>query len=633
MRCCSLRALSVGLLTFALALAAPLTSAAPPQVLKVEPPNWWPGHSLDPVRVLIRGRDLVGARVAAVGAGLRTGATRVNAAGTYAFVDVHIERAAHPGPRQLRVTTADGSVEAPFELSRPLPDAGRFQGFSSDDVLYLLMPDRFANGNRANDDPAESAGLLDRSKARYYHGGDFAGLRARLPYLKDLGVTTLWLNPIYDNVDHINQKEKYDGAAITDYHGYGAVDFYGVEERFGTLDEFRELVDAAHALGLKIVQDQVANHTGPYHPWVEDTPTPTWYNGTAARHLNNNWQTWTLADPYAAPETRRATLQGWFIDLLPDLNQDDPETRRYLIQNTLWWIGMTGLDGIRQDTLPYVGRDFWRDWSAAVRRQYPRFQLVGEMWDGDPALVAFFQGGRAQADGIDSGIGALFDFPLFYPLRRAFAEGKPVREVAQMLARDRLYRDPAQLVTFLGLHDTDRFANQPGVDAAGTHLAWTFLLTTRGIPLIYYGDEIGLPGGNDPDNRRDFPGGWADDPRNAFEASGRTAEEQALFQHIQALLRARSALPALRRGQLVHLGGGEQDYCYARRLPGTGQEVVVVALNNAKQPAQVECAAGDLPAGAWRARVGALAAPAEVSAGVLRVSLPARAGVVLVPER
>lgn len=631
---CSLRALCAVLALCLLGSLAPETLAAPPQVLAVEPPNWWPGHSFAPVRVLIRGRNLEGARVAALGSGLHTGLTRVNATGTYVFVDLHIDRDASPGARQLRLTTADGTVDAPFELTAPLPAAGRFQGFTSDDVLYLLMPDRFANGNRANDEPRQSPGLLDRGKPRYYHGGDFAGLRARLPYIKDLGATTLWLNPIYDNVDHLNQKEKYEGAAITDYHGYGAVSFYRVEEHFGTLAEFRELVDAAHALGLKVVQDQVANHTGPYHPWVEDAPTPTWYNGTAAKHINNTWQTWTLADPHASPETRRATLQGWFIDLLPDLNQDDEEARRYLIQNTLWWIGMTGLDGIRQDTLPYVGRDFWRDWSAAIRREYPHFELVGEMWDGDPALVAFFQGGRTQPDGIDSGIDALFDFPLFYPLRRAFAEGKPLREVAQMVARDRLYQDASKLVTFLGLHDTDRFANQPGADAAGTQLAWTFLLTTRGIPLIYYGDELGLPGGNDPDNRRDFPGGWPGDARNAFEAAGRTPEEQALFLHIQGLLRLRAELPALRRGQLVHLGAGEQDYCYARRLPGKANGLVLVALNNSKQPAEVECAIDmlALPAATtWRARSGTLTAPTQAQAGVLRVSLPARAGAVLVP--
>jgi glycosidase len=220
------------------------------------------------------------------------------------------------------------------------------------------MPDRFANGDPANDDPPVSRGMYDRAKSRYYHGGDFRGVIQHLPYLKDLGVTAIWLTPIYDNVNHLNQREKYEGQAITDYHGYGTVDFYGVEEHFGSLDDYRELVDRAHALGMKVIQDQVANHTGPYHPWVEDPPAPAWFHGTDAQHLSNSWRTWTLIDPHASPVAQASTLDGWFVGILPDLNQDDPEVARYLIQNTLWWIGRSGIDGIRQDTVPYVPRRF-----------------------------------------------------------------------------------------------------------------------------------------------------------------------------------------------------------------------------------------------------------------------------------
>src|SRR5262249_31197393 len=295
------------------------------------------------------------------------GLGRTNAAGTYLFVDVDVAPSARPGPRRLRVATSAGAADLPFELLRPLDRAGRFQGFSSDDAVYLAMPDRFADGDPANDDPAVSKGLYDRGKPRYYHGGDFQGLIDKLPYLKDLGVTALWLNPWYDNNNGLNEKETYDGKAITDYHGYGAVDFYGVEEHFRTLGQLVELVNGAHAHGITVIQDQVATHSGPYPPWVKDSPTPTWYNGTAERHLANTWQTWTLMDPYASPEARRATLEGWFIDILPDFNQDDEEVARYHIQNTLWWVAVTGLDGIRQDTLPYVPRRFWRDWSAAIK--------------------------------------------------------------------------------------------------------------------------------------------------------------------------------------------------------------------------------------------------------------------------
>ncbi|MCS6806384.1 MAG: alpha-amylase family glycosyl hydrolase [Acidobacteriota bacterium] len=604
-------------------------AAGAPEVLKVEPPNWWVGHSLNPVRVMIRGRNLTGARVDVSGSGVQVGLVRVNAAGTYVFVDLRIDPQATPGSRQIKITTESGSATASFSLLVPLPRQGRFQGFSPDDVIYLIMPDRFCNGDPSNDDPAISRGLLNRQKSRYYHGGDLQGIINRLPYLKQLGVTAIWLNPIYDNVNHLNERETYNNEAITDYHGYGAVDFYAVDEHFGDVAKFRQLVEAAHRHGLKIIQDQVANHTGPYHPWVNDPPTPTWYNGTEANHLANTWQVWTLMDPYATPASQRETLDGWFINILPDLNQNDEEVARYIIQNSLWWLGISGVDGIRQDTLPYVPRWFWRQWMTAIKREYPTVTVVGELFDGDPALVSFFQGGQPRFDGIDTRIDALFDFPLHFPLRRAFAQGKPIREVAMMLARDHLYVNPNLLVTFLGLHDVPRFMNEPGATIEGLKLAFTFLMTTRGIPLIYYGDEIAMPGGGDPDNRRDFPGGWPDDPRNAFEASGRTADQQAVFEHVRKLTMLRAELEPLRRGQLAHLVVTEQTYAYARL---TRTESVVVAFNNDTKPATIE-----IPAAAARLDDGTVlkdrlnAVPdSRVDGGKLKVTLPPRAAALLV---
>jgi glycosidase len=579
------RPLAAALAAIVLMLSLPVAEAAAPAVLKVEPPGWWAGHSVNPVRLLVRGERLAGARVEAPSeSGLQIGLVRVNAAGTYLFVDVGIDREAQTGPRRLRLAAASGEGAIPFEILPPLEPAGRFQGFSSDDVIYLVMPDRFANGDPGNDDPLGSPGLLDRTKPRYYHGGDLRGLAARLPYLRELGVSALWLNPWYDNVNHLNARETYDGKAITDYHGYGAVDFYGVEEHFGSLEELRRFVDAAHAHGMKVIQDQVANHSGPYHPWVAGSPTPTWFNGTQAAHLANTWQTWTLADPHSAESMRRATLDGWFIDILPDLNQDDEEVSRYVIQNTLWWVGVTGLDGIRQDTLPYVPRRFWRDWMAAIKREHPRLRVVGELFDGDPSLVSFFQRGRTGFDGIDTGIDSLFDFPLHFTIRSTFARGGPIRDVAQMLARDHLYPDPTSLVTFLGLHDVPRFMSEVGATGEGLRLAFTFLMTVRGAPLIYYGDEIGMRGGGDPDNRRDFPGGWVDDPRSAFEAAGRAPDEAATFRHVQHLARLRSRLVPLRRGRMLHLAVTEQSLVFARILDG---EAVIVCMNNAGAPAEL----------------------------------------------
>jgi glycosidase len=616
----------------AAALSAPaLGGAAPrPEVVKVEPPSWWPGHSIDPVRLLVRGRNLQGARVESpVGSGLELGLVSVNARGSYLFADVKVDPGAAPGRRALRVVGPGGAAELPFELLSPLRREGRFRGFSSDDVLYLAMPDRFANGDPANDDP-QGRGLLDRSKARYYHGGDFQGLAERLPYLRDLGVTALWLNPWYDNADRLNQRETYDGQAVTDYHGYGAVDFYAVDEHFGDLESLRQLVDRAHEHGIKVIQDQVANHTGPYHPWVEDPPTPTWYNGTAERHLANTWQTWTLMDPHASPEVRKATLEGWFIDILPDLNQNDPEVARYLVQNTLWWVGISGLDGIRQDTLPYVPRSFWRDWMAAIKREYPGLRVVGELFDADPAMLAFFEGGAARFDGVDSGLDTLFDFPLYFKVREAFGQGKSLRGVANMLARDHLYRDPGSFVTFLGLHDVPRFMNEPGATPEGLKLAFTFLLTARGAPLVYYGDEIAMPGGGDPDNRRDFPGGFPGDARNAFEAWGRTPVEHDVFTHLRALLQARGELGPLRRGRTVNLEAGDQVWAYARLCEGRS---VVVALNNGGVEARLDLPPARAGLGEGARLVDRLGGLGEVvvKEGRLRLVLPPRSGALLVP--
>ena len=562
----------------------------------------------------------------------------VNAAGTYAFCDVFIPPKATPGERHFQFVTPGGRVEAAFSVTNPLPAQNRFTGFTPDDTIYLIMPDRFANGDVTNDNPQVSSGLLDRSKPRYYHGGDLQGIINHLPYLRNLGVTAIWVTPWYDNVNHLNTREKYTrnnqrsvtGHPITDYHGYGAVDFYGVEEHLGDMAKLRELADTAHQGGLKLIQDQVANHTGPYHPWVSNSPTPTWFNGTMANHLDNSWQTWTIAATNPPPAQLRSTLEGWFINVLPDLNQNDPETGTYLIQNSLWWLGMTGADGIRQDTLPYVPRSYWSKWTAALKREYPNLTILGEMWDAKPELVAFFQGGRTRFDGVDSGVDTLFDFPLCYAIREVFGKGQPMTRLDAVLDADTNYVNPRVLVTFLGLHDLSRFMNEPGATIEGLQLAYSFLLTTRGTPMIYYGDEIAMRGGGDPDNRRDFPGGWADDPRNAFTPEGRTPEEQTVHSHVRKLLALRRELEPLRRGDTVVLQSGERTRVYART---TDNSSVIIALNNGTYPEVLKIG---LPAALasqsrWYDRLGENT-DISVSEGALTLKLPARSAAVLAPS-
>ncbi|HVF42830.1 MAG TPA: alpha-amylase family glycosyl hydrolase [Pyrinomonadaceae bacterium] len=620
------------LLTLAFVFAAASACAAQrlPSVTKVEPPNWWANHSVNPVRVMLRGQNLSGARVEAVGQGVRAGLVRVNDTGTYVFVDLFIDRGARPGGRLLRVTTAAGSADANFAVSEPLPRGGRFQGFTQDDVIYFIMPDRFADGDRSNNDPRKSPGLYDRSRGRFYHGGDFQGIIDHLPYLKELGVTAVWINPVYDNTDRPDEKETYpetEGGPkrpTTAYHGYGAIDFYGVEEHYGTMEKLRELVDKAHAMGFKVIQDQIANHTSPYHPWATDRPTPTWFYGTPENHLSNNWQKWTTMDPHASVATRRRNLEGWFIDILPDLNQDDEEVRRYLVQNTLWWLGTVGFDAVRMDTLPHVPRAFWREWSSAIHAEYPSANILGELFDGDPALLAYFQRGRAGHDGIDTGIDTVYDFALHYAMRDAFAKGESVRKLQQVLAHDHLYPRPEALVPFIGVHDMQRFMSEKGATVEGLKLAQTFLMTTRGTPLLYYGDELAMPGGGDPDNRRDFPGGFPGDERNAFTKAGRTAAENDVLFHLSRLGRLRSNLVALRRGSLLQLYDDEQQMAFARLY---GRQVVVVAFNNDAKPStfDVDVRALGVSDGAYAEElVETSRGGLWVKDGRLTVTLPAR---------
>ncbi len=562
---------------FALLLcAAAALEAAAPTISKVEPPNWWPGHSLNPVRLLIHGSGLSGATVTG-GGGLTTSRLWINDSGTYLFVDLNIPRDSKPGSYPLQIRTADGSAKAPFRLDAPLSRPGRFQGFSPDDIIYLIMPDRFANGDPTNDDPVISRGLFDRNNSHFYHGGDLQGIIDHLPYLKSLGVTAIWITPVYDNTNKPNQHQAVNGKPIADYHGYGTTDYYAVEEHFGTLELLRKLVDEAHRLGLKVIQDQVANHIGPDHPWVTDSPKPTWFHGTPAHHINETWQIWTLPDPHASPEMKRNVLDGWFADVLPDMNQEDPDVAQYEIQNALWWVGAAGFDGIRQDTLPYVPRTFWHDWSAALKREYPDLRTVGEVFDSNPAIPSSFQSSHNAKSPLDTGVDSVFDFPSFFNIRDAFAKGTPMDAESKTLAEDRLYPDPGVLVTFLGNHDVARFMSEPGATLDKLKLAFTFLLTARGIPCIYYGDEIAMRGGNDPDNRRDFPGGWTEDKRNAFEAAGRTPEEGQMFDYVRKLTHLRAQWEPLRRGAFIDLAVGKNTWAYARE---TANQTVVVAINN-----------------------------------------------------
>jgi neopullulanase len=608
---------------------AAMVPAQVPAVEKVEPPNWWVGSTINPVRILVKGANLTGARAESGASGITISNTTISANGHYLFADVRIAENVKPGDYPIKITNAAGTVNAPFSIFTPSQRMGNNQGFLPEDVIYLLMPDRFADGDPSNDDPAKSKGLFDRSKPRRYHGGDLQGIIDHLQYIKGLGVTAIWTTPVYDNNDKLDTKEVYDNEPTTGYHGYGAIDFYGVEEHFGDLAKVKEFVRKAHLAGMLVIQDQVANHTGPYHPWANDPPTPTWFNGTVQNHLSNDWQKWTTMNPRASYETQRRNLEGWFVDILPDLNQTDPEVEKYLIQNSLWWLAQTGFDAIRMDTLPHVPRSFWKNWSGAIHREFPKVNILGELFDGDPALISYFQKGRVGHDGIDTGIDSLFDFPLYFAMRDAFAQGKPVREVSQVLAHDWLYPRPDVLGTFLGNHDVPRFINESGATPDGLKLAFTLMMTSRGIPIIYYGDEIALPGGGDPDNRRDFPGGFPGDARNAFNANARTTTENDMYNFVSKLGALRRQFKPLRSGRSVDLLDEEQQMAYARV---NDTDAVIVIINNDSESADVKFDVSILkPIGTSAVLSDALGKLGDiaVSNGIVSAKMPARSAAIL----
>lgn len=567
--------------------------AARPKITKIDPPNWWIGLS-NPM-LLLTGENLEHAKVSSSIPSIRVSRTMDGRNGHYLFVWLDISKTAPPGKLNLTVTTPHGHQVATWALERRPNESQAFNGFGLDDAIYLVMPDRFADGNPSNNFPA--SGTYDRSLPRAYHGGDLRGIQQHLPYLKELGVTTLWITPIYNNDDHTGR----------DYHGYGAVDLYSVEEHFGTLEDYRSLVQTAHALGLKVLLDVVPNHIGPTHPWASDPPTEHWLHGTRERHLTSNAEFERLADPHAAPLAWRNIVEGWFVGLLPDMGTDDPLASLYLRQNAVWWAETGTLDGFRLDTVPYVDREFWRDFHADLHRLHPRFRTVGEVSGFNPVVASYFVGGKTSG-GIDTGVDTIFDFSLYHALRQVILHNASPRLLQKVLENDWLFPHPESLVTFLGNHDTPRFMGEAGATPEKLALALALLLTMRGIPQIYAGDEIGMAGGDDPDNRRDFPGGFPGDQRNAFTVEGRTPDEQHIFGDLQSLLRLRKQHPALRRGKQIEIFCDDQTYVYLRDLqlakrnkeksprPNSNQsEQVLMLLNNADQERTVEIDVHDTP--------------------------------------
>jgi glycosidase len=556
-------------------------------VSKVEPPNWWAGLPENPM-VLLYGSDLAGARVTTNYPGVTV--DRVEPANEgYLFVWLKMAPNVMVGTAKFTVTGKTGSAGFEFpiltrrcgESPTPLkPTAGLngapglsdcHVGLRKNDVMYLIMPDRFANGDTTNDDPPGAKGFYDRQKARGFHGGDLKGVTQHLPYLKDLGVTALWLTPFWKNAN--------------DYHGYGVTDMYAVDPHFGTMRDYQDFVAASHTQGIKFFFDYVVNHTGPDHVWAQHPPLATWLHGTPEKHPPFDYHFEYLVDPHAPPQEWENITEGWFADRLPDLNVDDPHVAKYLLDNSVWWMEMGGVDGLRLDTFPYSSRKFWSYWHGELFRIYPQTNTIGEVYNFDPSITSFFEGGKKSWDGIDDKLSTMFDFPMQSAIREVLLRAKPADSLQKTMRYDSLYLRPDGLVTFIGNHDQKRFMGESGATPEKLKAAFGLLMTLRGIPQLYSGDEIAMTGGDDPDNRHDFPGGWTGDAQNAFTQQGRTPEQQQVFAYLQSMIALRKEHAALRDGHQWTIGAAEKYFVYLR---DDGKDKVLVVFNEGDQPLKLQ---------------------------------------------
>ncbi|MBP7865382.1 MAG: cyclomaltodextrinase N-terminal domain-containing protein [Acidobacteria bacterium] len=525
-----------------LLLAACPVFAGAVRVDKVDPPSWFTDLEMKGVMLLLQGENLAGCAVSADPSGSASAEVLgASANGHYLFVELTLSPKAAPGGVDLVLAKGGATTRVAFPLLRSCKGRHLPAGFSARDVIYLVMPDRFADGNPDNNVQPSNRAESRRDDLKGWHGGDFAGVSRHLEYLRNLGLTAVWLTPVCEN------------AGPVSYHGYHATDFYRPDPHFGTMDEFRAMVDKAHAMGLKVIQDQVVNHTGPEHPWVADPPTPTWFNGTPGRHLSCDWNIPGLASPHASTVSQDATVRGWFAGILPDLNGDDPRLVRYFTQNSIWWVALTGIDGIRLDTYPYMAYGFWKQWFPPLRKEFPDLRVVGEVMEWVPSHIAYWQKGFPKTDGTAEGPESVMDFCTMTALRGVYAEKASWKPIRDLYMLDYLYPAPESVFTILDNHDTVRFATAVGSRGAVYRNALALNLLLRGIPQIYSGGEFAMEGNTDPENRKDFPGGFPGDTVSAFTGKGLGPDEKACLEWTRKVLGVRGKCDALQTGTFTEL--------------------------------------------------------------------------------
>ncbi len=546
---------------------------------RINPPSWFTGMNDDAVQLMVYGKEIGSYDVKTDYPGVEVKTMIRTENPNYLFVNLSISDQAVPGTVTLTFTRGKQRLTHSYPLlAKP---AGPAQGLNSSDVIYLLMPDRFANGDTTNDNVAGMTEQPDRSNPGGRHGGDLKGIVSHLDYLHSLGVTGIWLNPFLEN----NQQR-------SSYHGYSTTDFYKSDPRYGSNDEFRELVAEAHRRGMKVVMDMIFNHIGSFHWWMKDLPSKDWIH-QFDEFTRTNYKASTYMDPYASERDRMLMEKGWFDVTMPDLNQSNPLVETYLIQTSLWWIAFSDLDGIRMDTHPYPLPDMMARWAKRIEEEFPGFFIVGEVWYDDPALSSYWALNKVNHDGYRSNLPSLTDLPVCFATHRAF-EGKlnptdALSKLYNVLSQDFLYPEPFRNVIFLDNHDMTRFYTQTGKSLDAYKMGLSFIMTTRGIPQLYYGTEIVMEGDKslgDGRLRDDFPGGWPGDARNAFTETGLTGQEKEALEFTRLILNWRKDKEVIHTGRLKHYIPSDGVYVYFRY--NSSESVMVIINVNHKESKTID---------------------------------------------
>lgn len=571
-----MKKLTVLLTLFCVVLGMSARKVNRPVIDRIDPPMWWTGMACDTLQLMVYGPDVADCSVTTGYPGVKIADVVKLDSPDYLFVYLEIADSALPGTVKLDFSLGKKTKTVDYRLLARDRNPRDYKGFDAGDVLYLIMPDRFADGDPSNNylaDRLKHPSAIDRGEQGARHGGDIKGMRDHLGYIDSLGVTAIWVNPVLEN-------DQTGGS----YHGYATTDYYAIDPRFGSNDEWNAFVKEASERGLKVVMDMIFNHCGSDHVWLSNPPSADWFNfNDPDNYVETNHRLSTVYDPYASDYDLRKAVGGWFVPAMPDLNQKNPHLMKYLVQNSIWWIENSKISGIRMDTYPYADMKAMAGWIDAVKREYPEFNIVGECWYNNEGSESFWQRG-SKVNPTDPRLETVMDFVLMLNAPKAFSDNTDswngISKIYDHLALDYLFPDPQKILTFLDNHDTDRFLREMPADLGSWKQAQTFLLTSRGIPQIYYGTELLMNGTRekgDGNIRKDVPGGFPGDSVNQFSASGRSRIQNEAFDFLSQLLHWRrgAANDVIARGSLRHFFPENGLYVYRRELDGRHVTVIL----------------------------------------------------------